>query len=307
MKQILEYCFKNKHTSPITDINTGEVCCSDCGMVLKEKIVDQTNGPGTFTNEDYLKNVRNGPPSKIAMSNMSKSSVISKKNIDAVGKRILSDNKAHFSRMRLWDSRSKNSSKERNLMRAFTVLDAYASKLSIPENGKEHAAYIYRKAVSKDIIRGSSIPSMMAASVYAACKQLGIPRSMDDTSKVADISKKKLSRTYKRLVKNLELKVSSFNTDYVSKISNTLAVSEKTARLAAKIIYDLKKENLHVGKNPIGITAASLYLSAINYDEHISMQKISKKTNISTVTIRKMTRLLRPFAAKYLKSIDIEA
>ncbi|KFM20392.1 Transcription initiation factor IIB protein [Marine Group I thaumarchaeote SCGC AAA799-P11] len=305
MKQILECYFNDNHTSPITDTTTGEICCSDCGIVIKEKTVEQTNGLSTFSNEDFLKNARNGPPSKIAMSNMSKSSIISKKNVDAVGKRIVANNKAHFSRMRLWDSRSKNSNKERNLMRAFTVLDAHASKLSMPENAKEHAAYIYRKAVSKDIIRGSSIPSMMAASVFAACKQLGIPRSMNDTAKVANMSKKKLSRTYKRLVKNLELKVSSFEADYVSKISNSLSVSEKTARLAGKIIHDLKKEHLHVGKNPIGITAASLYLSAINYDEHVPIEKISKKTNISTVTIRKMIKLLRPFAAKYLKSIDL--
>ena len=250
MKQILESCFSDNHTSPITDVTTGEICCSDCGIVLKEKTIDQTNGLTAFTNEDFLKNTCNGPPSKIAMSNMSKSSVISKKNVDAVGKRIMSNNKAHFSRMRLWDSRSKNNNKESNLRRAFTILDAYTSKLNMPENAKEHAAYIYRKAVNKDIIRGSSIPSMVAASVFAACKQLGIPRSMDDTSKVANISKKKLSRTYKRLVKNLELNVSSFEVDYVSKVSNSLSVSEKTARLAGKMIYDLKKDHLHIGKKP---------------------------------------------------------
>lgn len=307
MKQMLECCHSNNHTSPVTDTTTGEICCSDCGIVLKEKTAEQTNGLRAFTNEDFLNNTVNGPPSKMAMSNMSKSSIISKKNVDAIGKRIVSNNKAHFSRMRLWDSRSKNSSKERNLIRAFTVLDAYASKLSMPENAKEHAAYIYRKAVNNNIVRGSSIPSMMAASVFAACKQLGIPRSMDDTSKVANISKKRLSKTYKRLVQNLDLDVNHFEIDYVSKISNSLSVSEKSARLAGKIINDLKKEHLHVGKNPIGITSASLYLSAINYDEHVSIEKISKKTNISTVTIRKMVKLLRPFAAKYLKSIDLGA
>lgn len=307
MKQILEYCFNEKHTSPITDVNTGEIFCGDCGMVLLEKSVDRSDGSNILTRDDYMNKTRNGPPSKIAISDMSKSSIISKGNFDANGNKILAKNKIHFSRLRFWDSRIKMDKKEKNLVRAFTILDAYASKLNIPENAKEHSAYIYRKAMEKNIIRGSSIPSIMAASIYAACKQLSIPRSADEVSKVANMKRKLLSKTYRRLVKNLELEINAVEIDYASKIANTLSVSEKTSRLARKIIDDFKKEGSHIGKNPIGIAGASIYLSAINHDDHIPMVKISQKTDISIVTIRKISRLLKPFAAKYIKSIDIKS
>lgn len=301
---MMKYCCGDNHTSPITDINTGEICCSDCGTVLIEKTMDG-RADSTFSKEDYLTKTRNGPPAKISISDMAKSSTISKSNIDASGNRLLSKNIGYFSRMRFWDSRTKSNRKERNLMRAFVLLDAFASKLNMPENAKEHAAYIYRKAVEKNIIRGNSINSMMAASVLAACKQLGIPRSIDDVSNVSYINKKSLSKTYRRLIKNLELKVVSLDIDYVSKVANSLSVSEKTSRLANKIIDDAKKENMHLGRNPIGISAASVYLSAINYNEHVPYARISRKTNISTVTLRKLSRLLRPIAAKYIKSIDV--
>jgi transcription initiation factor TFIIB len=306
MKQILEYCFSNKHISPITDIITGEIFCGNCGIVLLEKSVDRSDKLNRLTKEGHTDKIRNGPPSKISVSEMSKSSIISKGNFDANGNKILAKNKIHFSRLRLWDSRSKRDKKERNFLRAFAVLDAYASKLNIPENAKENSAYIYRKAVEKNIIRGSSITSMMAASTYTACKQLGIPRSVDEVSRVANIRRKLLTKTYRRLVKNLELKINATEIDYTSKVANMLSVSEKTSRLAHKIINDLKKEGIHVGKNPIGISGASIYLSAIHHNEHIPMAKISKKTNISVVTIRKISKLLKPFAAKYIKSIDLE-
>jgi len=305
MGQILKYCFRDNHTSSITDINTGEVFCSDCGTVLIEKTVDRTNGIATSAKEDYMNKTQNGPPSKIAISDMSKSSIISRNNYDAGGNRILANNKSHFSRLRLWDSRSKSNNKEGNLVKAFTILDAFTSKLNIPENAREHAAYIYRKALEKNLIRGSSILFMIAGSVYVTCKQLGIPRSADEIANVANINKKKLTLAYKRLVRNLELKIYSSDTDYVSKIANSLQVSEKTKRLASKIIDDVKKEKIHVGKNPLGITGASIYLSAINYDEHVSMIRISRVTNISVVTIRKIIKILKPFAAKYINSIDL--
>lgn len=300
----MRYCYGDNHTSPITDINTGEICCNNCGTVLIEKTIDGTPEP-TFSKDDYLRKARNGPPAKISVSDMSKSSTISKSNIDASGNRLLSKNINYFSRIRFWDSRTKSNRKERNLMRAFTILDAFASKLNMPENAKEHTAYIYRKAVEKNIIRGNSINSVMASSVLVTCKQLGIPRSIDEVSNVSNISKKSLSKTYRRLVKNLELKVVSLNIDYVPKIANSLSVSEKTSRLANKILNDAKKEKIHLGRNPIGISAASVYLSAINYDEHVPYAKISRKTNISTVTLRKLSRLLRPIAAKYIQSIDV--
>ncbi len=303
----LRHCLADSHKSPVTDVNAGEIICSDCGIVLEERAVDRNNDSKTFTKEDYLNTARNGPPTKISISDMSSSSIISKKNFDAVGKKMHSNNIRHFSRMRFWDSRSKSNNKEQNLVKAFTVLDAYSNKLNMPENAKEHAAYIYRKAVDKKIIRGNSIPSMMAASVYASCKQLGIPRSVDEISKITNINRKKLLRSYKRLVKKLEIKVDSTGINYVSKISSSLSVSEKTSRLANKILHDAKQEKIHVGKNPIGVTAASIYLSAINHGEHVPIARIARKTNISTVTIRKIIKMLRPFAAKYIKSIDIGA
>ena len=304
MKQMMEYCYGDNHTSPITDVNTGEICCSDCGTVLIEKTIDGTS-ESTFAKDNYLTKARNGPPAKISVSDMSKSSIISKSNIDASGNRLRSKNIVYFSRMRFWDSRTKSSRKEHNLVRAFAILDAFASKLNMPENAKEHAAYIYRKAVEKNIIRGSSINAMMASSVLASCKQLGIPRTVDDVANVSNISKKSLSKTYRRMIKNLGLNVISLDIDYVSKVANSLSVSEKASRLANKIVSDAKKENMHLGKNPIGISAASVYLSAINYDEHVTYAEISRKTNISTVTLRKLSRLLRPIAAKYIKSIDV--
>ncbi|MDX1596329.1 MAG: transcription factor TFIIB, partial [Nitrosopumilaceae archaeon] len=82
-------------------------------------------------------------------------------------------------------------------------------------------------------------------------------------------------------------------------------VSEKIRRISTKILEDAKKEDVHVGKNPIGLAAASVYISSIGNGKDISMASLSRKSNISTVTIRKLVKMLKPFAAKYIETIDI--
>ena len=300
-------CIKNNPALLITDTEQGEVYCSRCGMVVIERMVERTVDSHTFSKEDYFTKTRTGAPSKISVYDLGHSSIISKNNVDVSGNGLTAKTKSHFLRMRRWDSRCKVNSKERSLIRAFTILDSLRTKLNLPENVKEHAAYLYRKASEKNIIKGTSIQSMMAASVYTSCKQFAIPRSIDEVSQISNVSRKTLSHTYRRLVKKLELDINSINIDYISKVANSVLMEEKSKRISSKILDNAKKHNVHVGKNPIGIAAASVYLSAIGTGQNITMKKLSQKNNISTVTIRKLVRLLRPFAAKYLKTIEVSS
>ena len=296
-------CQNEKNNQVITDSFNGEVLCGDCGVVLMDKIIDNSENASYHSPDEYFSKKRTGPSFKISRTNQGNSSLIAKKNVDASGNSISFKNKAHFSRLRLWDSRSRNNSKERNLVQAFTMLDSITNKLGLPENAKEQAASIYRKASENNIIRGNSTSTMISASTYAACRQLGIPRSLDDISQSANIQRRQLSRTYRHLIRKLNLEINSANVDFVSKVANLVSVDEKTKRLSSKIIDDLKKEDLHVGKNPVGLAAGAVYLSAIGSGNNVSLAQISKKTKISTVTIRKVVNLLRPFAANYIKTI----
>lgn len=301
---IVHNCSKDDQSSLVTDVHNGEVCCSTCGEVIVEKIMDRSNETRSFTKEEYLSKTRNGSPSKMSMFDMGNSSTISNSNTDAAGNSLSAKNKSHFSRIRIWDSRSKKRSKERSLVNAFTILDSFTNKLALPESVKEQSAYIYRKAVEKKIIRGSSVRATMAGAVYAACKQSGIPRTLDEISHSANINRKTLSRAYRRLIRKLELNVTSRKIDYVSKVANSVKVDEKICRISSSILEDAKKSNVHVGKNPIGLAAASVYLSSIGNGKDVSMAALSRKSNISTVTIRKLVRMLKPFAAKYIETIE---
>ena len=69
---------------------------------------------------------------------------------------------------------------DRNLRQAFSELHRFSDKLTVSEAVTEKAAYIYRKALEKGMVRGRSITAIIAASLYAACRDGEIPRTLKD-------------------------------------------------------------------------------------------------------------------------------
>ena len=303
---------KNKHSScicvtsnTVTDFSNGEVLCGSCGVVFNQSTTDFSHESRSINPEDYLSKNRTGPTSKNTIAD-SLSSKIAHKNTDSSGRLFSPATKQDFNRLRMWDSRTKSNSKSRSLARALVHLNGLKDKLGLSDFISENAASMYRKASEKNMIRGNSVESMVAASVYAACRNAGIPRSLDDVAKSANITRKTLSRCYRVLLSGLNIKFeATTSVDYVNKIASSVNATEKAKRIAYKILNDFKDTRKHVGKNPVGLASAALYISSLGTGHNIAMQGFSLKNNISTVTIRKMRKLLMPFAAKYIESIDV--
>ena len=66
----------------------------------------------------------------------------------------------------------------------------------------EKAAYIYRKALDKGLVRGRSISALMASALYAACRDTETPRNLKDVEIAANIKRKDIARCYRILVKD---------------------------------------------------------------------------------------------------------
>lgn len=283
------------HQSFITDFQTGEILCENCGFVAHDKL--QETGLEFYTNNlgEYLKRTRTGDKIKLRIDDMGLSTVISPSNIDSSGRSLSSDNIKKFSRLRLWDKRSRSRQNNPGMRQAFDLLDAMKTKLAIPERTVERAAYIYRKALSEDIQHGRRTPVLISASLYAACRQTDTPRTLTDIAKAVNIKRKFLSRDYRYLVKIFDLKLKPYEpTEFVSRISSAVGVSEKIRRDALSILYKCIDREISTGKNPIGLAASALYLSCVANGVEIDQKKIVDAACISSVTLRNLcTTILR--------------
>ena len=284
---------KNCNTFPaITDSERGEVFCGNCGTVLLEKISEPTHENNRHNQEEFMKLTRTGPATSLTMHDRGLSTTIGV-NKDATGKALPSKTKYEFNRLRAWDQRSKSRSTF-TLSKAFTLMNAMKGKLGIPENIVEAAAHTYRKVVNAKITRGRTIASLVSASLYAACRENNIPRTLEDIAKAGNVEKSVLSRDFRTIVKKLELNVNQYNTtSFISKISNDMKLKEKTKRDAFDILKRCEKENMTAGKHPVALAAASLRIACTINGEKISQRKISMASGISDVTIRNRSALIR--------------
>ena len=266
----------------------GELVCEDCGLVLDEKFIDQGPEWRAFNAEQMEKYVRTGAPMTYTIHDKGLSTEIGWKNKDAYGKSIPTRNRAQIYRLRKWQRRVRiSNATERNLATALSELDRIASTMGLPRNVRETAATVYRKAVNKNMIRGRSIEDVVSATVYYACRQCGIPRTLDEIASFSRGRKKEIGRTYRYLARGLVLKIPPTRPEeYISRFCSKLGLSSKVQVKVAEIVRDATEKELITGKGPTGITAAAMYMAAIICNENRTQKEIANVTCVTEVTIR---------------------
>ncbi len=275
----------------ITDSERGEMICGGCGVLLVQNMADSSHENTGYTLEGFAKSARTGPATSLTIFDMGLSTVMGMDK-DSTGKALPGKTKYEFKRLRMWDQRSK-SKKTARLSKAFTLLYGMKTKLGIPNNVVENAAYIYRKAVDAKLTRGRTMASLVSASLYAACREHNIPRTLDDIANAGNTERRTLSRDLRTIIQKLELNLKPHDTTmFITKISNNMSLKEKTKRDALEILKLCEEKEITAGKHPVAQAAASLYIACIRNGEKISQKKFSVESGISDVTIRNRVALI---------------
>ena len=271
----------------VLDETTGELFCSYCGFVETEKILEGGPEWRSFSNDGGDRS-RVGAGTSITMHDMGLSTIIGVQNKDATGKPLESSMKKSKERLRTWDSRSQaHSSSERNLRQALSEMDKLKDKLTLTDAVIEKAAYIYRKAIERKLVKGRSIHGLVAACIYAACRMTETPRTLDDIAMGINIKRKDVARSYRIIFRELDLKIPVADpVKGVSRIASLAGLGEATKRKALILLNKAKKIGMVAGKDPMGIAAAALYLACISTGGNKTQKEISIASGVTEVTIR---------------------
>ena len=272
----------------VIDSGGGEVFCSACGFVIKEKIEELGPEWRAFSKEEKDDRSRTGVPASLAMHDMGLATVIGLENRDAAGKSLPTSIRSTIERLRTWDGRSQvHEPVDRNLRQAFSELDRLADKLSVGDNVIEKSAYIYRKALDRGLVRGRSISALIAASIYAACRDTETPRTLKDVAAISNVKKKDIARCYRLLLREMDLKMPVVDpTKCVSRIASRSGLSEKTKRKALEILKKAMETRTSAGKDPMGLAAAALYVACVMLGESKTQKDVAEAAGVTEVTIR---------------------
>ncbi len=272
----------------VTDAEHGETVCQDCGLVVEDSVVDRGPEWRAFDSSERDSKSRVGAPTTRMMHDKGLSTNIGWQDKDAYGKTLSPKQRRQMQRLRTWNERFRTrDSKERNLKQALGEIDRMASALGLPENVRETASVIYRRALSEDLLPGRSIEGVASAALYAAARQAGTPRSLDELAAVSRVDKMELTRTYRYVVRELKLEIQPADPEqYVPRFASDLGLSDEAERRARELLRNAKETGVHSGKSPVGLAAAAVYAAALLTNEKVTQSQVSDVANISEVTIR---------------------
>ena len=270
------------------DTEHGETVCTECGLVVEEDEIDHGPEWRAFDSAEKDKKSRVGAPTTNMMHDKGLSTNIGWQDKDAYGNSLNSRQRQKMQRLRTWNERFRTrDSKERNLKQALGEIDRMASALGLPENVRETASVIYRRALGENLLPGRSIEGVATSSLYAAARQAGTPRSLDEIAAVSRVEKDEIARTYRYVVRELKLEIEPADPEsYVPRFASELGLSDEAERRARQLLQSAKAEGIHSGKSPVGLAAAAVYAASLLTNEKVTQNEVSDVANISEVTIR---------------------
>ena len=272
----------------VNDAEHGETVCEECGLVVEEDEIDPGPEWRAFDSKEKDKKSRVGAPTTQMMHDKGLSTNIGWQDKDAYGNSLSSRQRQKMQRLRTWNERFRTrDSKERNLKQALGEIDRMASALGLPENVRETASVIYRRALDENLLPGRSIEGVSTAALYAAARQAGTPRSLDEIANVSRVEKMELTRTYRYIIRELNLEIKPADPkSYVPRFASDLDLSEESERRARQLLDAAKEQGVISGKSPVGLAAAAVYAASLLTNEKVTQSEVSEVADISEVTIR---------------------
>ena len=279
----------------VDDVQNGEIICSGCGVVVADQIADF--GPETISSnlEDKMKLARATGQTTYSQHDLGITTEISISAKDFSGKTINHEVANQMHNLRKWQQRIRVSSpRERRLANVLAKMGETCDGLSLSKNVLETASMIYRNLDGHVDVKGKSVVSITAATIYMACKQCAVVRSLEEIcrgicpSKDVKSKTKLAARYYRTMVMEMgQLTAPVVTMDkYISKIANMTQTEVRVERLALEIAEKTKDSNISDGKAPNGIAAAYLYVASVLLGQNVLQRDVSSVAGVTEVTIR---------------------
>ena len=192
--------------------------------------------------------------------------------------------------------------KERSLYKVFVDIQDICSKNNIPLKIINEAKSLYKIISSTKISRGANRKGIIAACVYFACKECGVPRSSKEIAEIFNLKIPVMTKGVKRcqeiismnkMNKNRLSKKDSINpNDFIERFCNKLNITEENIILINQICKLSINENVISENTPPSIAAGCIFYFIKNNELNISKKEISNICKISEVTINKCTKKL---------------
>lgn len=275
-------------STAVIDETHGELVCQGCGLVLDDQRIDHGPEWQAYSSQENTEKRRTGTALTESLHDKGLSTAIGWQNTDARGNRLSKQKRRRLNRMRTQHEHARiQQAGEHTLKVGLGEIDRMASALGVPESVREVASMIYRRAHDDNLLPGRSIEGIASGALYAACRQAGFPRSLDEIATVARVERVEIGRAYRYLADELNIDLAPTTPqEFVPRFASELGASREVESTANEILEATQGTDILAGVSPTSSAGAALYAAGLVCERDFSQEVVGKVAGISTVTIR---------------------
>lgn len=196
-------------------------------------------------------------------------------------------------RFQIWNSLTY---RERVLCGIFDLLTVNASQNGLPACILEAAKNLYKRATDSHITRGENRQAVIAVSVYVACRQSGVPRSLKEIGVMFGIrpaAMTKAHRAFGEIVAGADEGACCEASDFVGRFCSRLGAGPEILAHVRETIA-LAEETGHVcDAMPTSIAAGAIAAASDALGANLKREAIAQVCVVAQVTVAKLANRLK--------------
>ncbi len=268
------------------DQESGEDVCVSCGAVVRSSEASDSYLQLPASRIAMARELNRSPMASVMHSDLELPTLVGHRNIDGRGRQIGENYELRQLRklgaIVSWDP------KRRRMARVSTQIRQVAQALGLSSAVSTRAYEIYTKSFDSKAAKVKSVSAAAAAAVCVACLELEIPRPSEDAVAMKmNVDERKLRYHYKILLKDTSIASVPDPAIYISSIAARASLDGVTERKALDILTKIRGSQTLVGKRPVSIAAAALYLASLETRDPTTQMRLAFSAGVSPITIRK--------------------
>ena len=276
-------CLYHPHSNLIEDHRAGDMICSECGLIVGDRVIDVSSEWRTFSND-------NNPGEDRSRVGGQEDPLLGPDLSTMIGPSVNATTK--------YTSHQNISNSEKALRMAFKTISEISERIHVPSSIIFQAKKMFKMIYEKKTLKGRSHDAIGAACLYIACRQEGVPRTFKELVATCNVSKVQMSRCFQQIVKEFDINAPMITTDdFMQRFCRNLSLSPALAKVALHIAKTASDLDIAPGRSPISIAAAAIFFAcSISKEEKKSFQEISDVAGVSKSTIEQSYKIMIPKA-----------
>ena len=289
-----EVCRECNSTEIVTDFSAGDRICTNCGIVIGERIIDERDEIRTFANEESTVTSRMGDVSNTYGHPLSTFifETKKKKNDHSLIKTMAVMEKSYTKPL---------------LAQGMQKIEALASRLVLERNIIIQAQSLYEKAIEeKQWMHVKSMEVVVVAVLYLACRTSGHVRTIKEFEVISGIEKKKIGKVFKLLATQLNVSLTTVSvSDYVERYCNALQLCMKTKKIANLVAAKASVLEITTATSPATSAAAIVYLVAALTNAKRPLEEVARVATCKEKPVKVFSKVLNAHRFQLFEGIAL--